>query len=60
MFSGNKHPYWFCETGDIDMGLQIEQLKNRAKEYAKAYHEKEVKRGVHKGEMEKSCVRQTG
>ena len=35
------------------MGLQIEQLKNRAKEYAKAYHEKEVKRGVHKGEMEK-------
>lgn len=42
------------------MGLQIEQLKNRAKEYAKAYHEKEVKRGVHKGEMEKSCVRQTG
>lgn len=34
------------------MGLQIEQLKNRAKEYAKAYHEKEVKRSVHKGEME--------
>ena len=23
------------------MGSQIEQLKNRAKEYAKAYHEKE-------------------
>lgn len=34
------------------MGSQIEQLKNRAKEYAKAYHEKEVKRSVHKGEME--------
>lgn len=34
------------------MGLQIEQLKNRAKEYAKVYHEKEVKRSVHKGEME--------
>ena len=31
------------------MGSQIEQLKNRAKEYAKAYHEKEVKRSVHKG-----------
>ena len=30
------------------MGSQIEQLKNRAKEYAKAYHEKEVKRSVHK------------
>ena len=32
------------------MGSQIEQLKNRAKEYAKAYHEKEVKRSVHKGD----------
>ena len=28
------------------MGSQIEQLKNRAKEYAKAYHEKESKSGV--------------